>query len=155
MSQTVTAAERYARYFWAEYEKHPDVPPSRTVISKQMGWKSPNHSGEMPKIRRDLLTEAGFVLIASRYYKGTFVDEHLGYKVGDPTYRDTGYARHGEITRIAVAGDRCGFTVTWRYLTGDGKEAWAVQTSTLDEISSLVLPVDLSPDSVERWLRDA
>ena len=154
MSQTMTAAERYAKYFWAELKKHPDVPPDRTVISKKMGWKSPNHSGEMPKIRCDLLTKAGFVLIANRYYKGTFVDEHLGYKLGDRTYRDAAFAQHGAITSIAVAGERCQFIVTWIYHREDGVNTFTTPANS-DEIGSLVLPADLSPDSVERWLRDA
>jgi hypothetical protein len=149
-----TAKERYTQYFWEEYERDPSVPPSRTVISQKMGWKSPNHSGEMPQIRRDLLTEAGFVLIGNRYRKGTFVEELHGYRVGDQTYRASAYATHGEIRSIALAGEREQFTVAWHY-THDGETKTYAQPVTLDDLAYLVLPDSLEPDAVERWLNDA
>lgn len=147
----LTAKERYTQYFWEELEAHPDVPPARTVISERMGWASPNHSGEMPQIRRDLLTEAGFVLIKNRYHKGDLVKKLHGYRVGDQTYRSTSDGSRGEISSIAVAGNRSQFTVTWHYMHQGEAKTYA-QVATLDELADMILPADLGPDAIEAWL---
>jgi hypothetical protein len=141
-----TAKERYTQYFWEELEAHPDVPPSRTVIAKRMGWKSPNHSGVMPQIRRDLLTEAGFVLVGNRWHKGsfTFVDELRGVSVGMTVISSGG--RRGTVESIGVVNpDLWKVTVQW--------ENWATTISTLKELNELKTLPDLSnPESVEVWL---
>lgn len=74
-----TARERYTEYFWDELRAHPGVPPNRTRIAERMGWKTSNHGGEMPQVRRDLMDQAGFTRVNGRYRKRDLpVDRSLG-----------------------------------------------------------------------------
>lgn len=149
-----TAKERYTAFFLAELAKHPDVPPSRTVIAQQMGWQSSNHSGEMPKIRSQLLTDHGFVLVNGRWCKGRMVERHDNIRVGQTIWFDQSdqYVERvlkGRVGSIAVSADGRRWSMTARVYRDGMLTSHAVNVKPKE----LTMFPDLSdPDDVERWL---
>ena len=155
MAENETAKDRYTRYFYDELKAHPDVPPARKVISERMGWKSPNHSGDSPTWRRDLLTETGFVLINGRYHKGVEVTEHNGIHAGQKIWfrqKHDGKIVTGRVDSITVAADgkKWGLGVMKRRVDANGEaHEWGVPCTPADLVS---FPDRWDLESIEQWL---
>lgn len=159
-----TAKERYTQYFWEELEANPGVPPSRKVISERMGWKSPNHSGEMPKIRTALLDQAGFVIFRGRYRHKDLVrtvSKLWNVSHGGQVLKKCGVLRRpnfGVVTRIAILENRGEITIEYSYKSADNMDATYLRTyKEPEEFDFEVLPrfPDRSDSTdVERFLGD-